>query len=31
VDGGYRPDCRLNDRVIDGLQDAVATWIRKHV
>ena len=31
VDGGYRPDCRLEDRTIDGLQDAVATWIRKHV
>jgi hypothetical protein len=31
VDGGYRPDCRLDDRTIDGLQDAVATWIRKHV
>ena len=31
VDGGYRPDLRLEDRTIDGLQDAVATWIRKHV
>ncbi|GAC1038856.1 hypothetical protein thsps117_36140 [Pseudomonas sp. No.117] len=31
VDGGYRPDLRLEDRIIDGLQDAVATWIRKHV
>lgn len=31
VEGAYRPDCRLDDKAIDGLQQAVDTWIRKHV
>lgn len=30
VEGAYRADCRLDDRAIDDLQQAVATWIRKH-
>ena len=31
VEGAYRPQCRLDDKAIDGLNQAVATWIRKHV
>lgn len=31
VDGGYRPQCRLDDQAVDGLQQAVDIWIRKHV
>ncbi|MBS7661020.1 DUF4381 domain-containing protein [Pseudomonas lalucatii] len=31
VEGAYRPHCRLDDKAIDGLNQAVATWIRKHV
>lgn len=31
VEGTYRADCRLDDKAIDGLQQAVETWIRKHV
>lgn len=31
VEGAYRADCRLDDKAINGLQQAVATWIRKHV
>lgn len=31
VEGGYRAGCTLDDKAIDGLQQAVATWIRKHV
>ncbi|MFC6477872.1 DUF4381 domain-containing protein [Pseudomonas asuensis] len=31
VEGAYRPDCRLDDKTIDGLYAAVGTWIRKHV
>ncbi|WPP47443.1 DUF4381 domain-containing protein [Pseudomonas sp. AN-1] len=30
VEGTYRADCRLDDKAIDGLQQAVETWIRKH-
>ncbi|MCL7461717.1 DUF4381 domain-containing protein [Pseudomonas sp. NW5] len=30
VEGGYRADCRLDDKAIEGLQQAVATWIQKH-
>ncbi|MCU1716056.1 DUF4381 domain-containing protein [Pseudomonas sp. 5P_3.1_Bac2] len=31
VEGTYRPRCTLDDQAIDGLQQAVSTWIRKHV
>jgi hypothetical protein len=31
VEGAYRPHCRLDDKAIDGLNQAVAIWIRKHV
>jgi len=31
VEGGYRPQCSLDDKAIDGLNQAVDTWIRKHV
>lgn len=30
VEGAYRADCRLDDKAIAGLQQAVETWIRKH-
>lgn len=30
VEGTYRADCRLDDKAINGLQQAVETWIRKH-
>ena len=31
VEGAYRPQCRLDDKAIDGLNQAIETWIRKHV
>jgi hypothetical protein len=31
VEGGYRADCRLDDKAVNGLHQAVDTWIRKHV
>lgn len=31
VEGGYRAECRLDDKAIDGLQQAVEIWIRRHV
>ena len=31
VDGAYRSRCQLDDKAIDELALAVATWIRKHV
>ncbi len=31
VEGSYRPQCRLDDKAIDGLEQAVEIWIRKHV
>lgn len=31
VEGAYQPDCRLDDRAIESLQQAVVTWIRQHV
>lgn len=31
VEGAYRPHCRLDDKAIEGLNQAVAIWIRKHV
>ncbi|MDT4817798.1 hypothetical protein FQZ97_508820 [compost metagenome] len=31
VEGGYKPQCSLDDKAVDGLHQAVETWIRKHV
>ncbi|GAC1033808.1 DUF4381 domain-containing protein [Pseudomonas sp. No.21] len=31
VEGAYRPECKLDDKAIEGLSQAVDTWIRKHV
>jgi hypothetical protein len=31
VEGAYRPHCNLDDKAIAGLNQAVSTWIRKHV
>jgi hypothetical protein len=31
VEGVYKPECRLDDKAIAGLQQSVETWIRKHV
>ncbi len=31
VEGVYRADCRLDDKAIQGLEQAVQIWIRKHV
>ncbi|MBU3055275.1 DUF4381 domain-containing protein [Pseudomonas indica] len=31
VEGAYRAECRLDDKAVDGLNQAVDTWIRKHV
>ncbi|WP_397452178.1 DUF4381 domain-containing protein [Pseudomonas sp. NA-150] len=31
VEGVYKPECKLDDKAIAGLNQAVATWIRKHV
>ncbi|GLK91226.1 DUF4381 domain-containing protein [Pseudomonas turukhanskensis] len=31
VEGGYRPEPKLDDKAVDGLNQAVETWIRKHV
>lgn len=31
VEGTYRPRCTLDDQAIAGLEQAVSTWIRKHV
>jgi hypothetical protein len=31
VDGGYRPVCRMQAEAIEGLQQSVEIWIRKHV
>lgn len=31
VEGGYRAECRLDDKAINGLAAAVETWVRKHV
>ncbi|MFC3607086.1 DUF4381 domain-containing protein [Stutzerimonas tarimensis] len=30
VEGAYRPDCRLDDQAIEGLEQSVGVWIRKH-
>lgn len=31
VEGGYRAECTLDDKAIEGLAAAVETWVRKHV
>lgn len=31
VEGAYRADVRLDEKAVAGLQQAVSTWIRKHV
>ena len=31
VEGAYKPECKLDDKAIVGLSQAVETWIRKHV
>jgi hypothetical protein len=31
VEGAYKPECKLDDKAIAGLNHAVETWIRKHV
>ncbi len=31
VEGAYKPECKLDDRAISGLTQAVDIWIRKHV
>lgn len=31
VEGGYRAECQLDDKAINGLAAAVETWVRKHV
>lgn len=31
VEGAYKPECRLDDKAIAGLTQAIDTWIRKHV
>ncbi|SDZ58090.1 protein of unknown function [Pseudomonas syringae] len=31
VEGAYKPECKLDDKAITGLTQAVDTWIRKHV
>ncbi|WP_028239314.1 DUF4381 domain-containing protein [Stutzerimonas azotifigens] len=30
VEGAYRAECRLDDKAIDGLTQAIDIWIRKH-
>src|SRR5690606_12993660 len=31
VEGAYRPRCRLDDKSLDALRQAIDLWIRKHV
>ncbi|WP_122770161.1 DUF4381 domain-containing protein [Pseudomonas viridiflava] len=31
VEGAYKPECKLDDKAISGLTQAVDIWIRKHV
>lgn len=31
VEGLYRAECRLDDKAIEGLEQSVKIWIRKHV
>jgi len=30
-EGAYKPECKLDDKAIAGLNQAIDTWIRKHV
>jgi len=31
VEGTYKPECKLDDKAINGLYQSIDTWIRKHV
>ncbi|MET1080984.1 MAG: DUF4381 domain-containing protein [Pseudomonas sp.] len=31
VEGAYRGECQLEDKAVDGLSQAIDTWVRKHV
>lgn len=31
VEGAYKPECTLDDKSINGLHQAIETWVRKHV
>jgi hypothetical protein len=31
VDGAYRPQCKMDDKAIEGLNQSIEIWIRKHV
>ncbi|MDE1165672.1 MAG: DUF4381 domain-containing protein [Pseudomonas sp.] len=31
VEGAYKPECKLDDKAIAGLNQSIETWIRKHV
>jgi hypothetical protein len=31
VDGAYRPQCKMDDKAIEGLSQSIEIWIRKHV
>ena len=31
VEGAYRGECQLDDKAVDGLSQAIDTWVRKHV
>ncbi|WP_137817923.1 DUF4381 domain-containing protein [Pseudomonas sp. 2FG] len=31
VEGAYRPECKLDDKAVNGLNQAIDIWIRKHV
>lgn len=31
VEGVYKPECKLDDKAINGLYQSIDTWIRKHV
>ena len=31
VEGAYRPQCKMDDKAIDGLNQSIDIWIRKHV
>ncbi len=31
VEGAYRPLCKMDDKAIDGLNQSIDIWIRKHV
>lgn len=31
VEGAYKPECKLDDKSVNGLNQAIETWVRKHV